>query len=522
MNNPLLRFYHRLPAPARSLAATVHGWYLQRWRYGPETEQQVREALERERWSAERWRQWREERLAYVLHRAATRVPYYREWWAARRRRGDRASHELLENWPILDKDAVQDNALAFVADDCHVHASRARPARDDQGSWELLENWPILEKDTLRDNPRAFVADDCDVRYMSREQTSGTTGKPLVLWRSQRAIQQLYALSGARTRVWHGLTRNDRWAIIGGQLVIPVEQRRPPFWVWNAALRQLYLSSYHLAPDLIPHYLDALVRYGIVYLYGYASSISVLAHEALRLGRTDVRLRVVIAASEPLLAHQREAIAAAFGCAVRETYGMTEMVAAASECPSGTLHQWPEVGAIEVLADGRPAAPGASGELVCTGLMNIDMPLIRYRVGDSGRLGDPAAPCACGRTLPAIAGVHGRTNDLLITRDGRRIYWLNPVFYGLPLREAQIVQERLDRLRVRYAPAPGFSADTAREIRARLGSRMGAIEVEFEEVPVVPRSAAGKLRAIVCELSPGEKAAALDRGRNGPARPGP
>src|SRR5207249_4102303 len=160
----------------------------------------------------------------------------------------------------------------------------------------------------------------------------------PLVLWRSRRTLEQLYALSAARTRLWHGVTGNDRWAMLGGQLVVPVEQARPPFWVWNAALRQLYLSSYHLARELIPYYLDALARYRIVYLYGYASSMTALALEALRLGRRDLRLRVAITNSEPLLKHQRAAIADAFGCPVRETYGMAETVAAASECDAGAL----------------------------------------------------------------------------------------------------------------------------------------------------------------------------------------
>ena len=108
--------------------------------------------------------------------------------------------------------------------DDCDVRRPTARPPTDDRGSWELLQNWPILEKDTLRENPRAFVADDCDVRRMFREQTSGTTGKPLILWRSHRTLQELYALSGARTRLWHGVTRDDRWAMLGGQLVVPVD----------------------------------------------------------------------------------------------------------------------------------------------------------------------------------------------------------------------------------------------------------------------------------------------------------
>ena len=80
----------------------MRGLYLSSWRYGPESERLVEEALEREGWSPARWRSWQEERLAYVLHRAITQVPYYRAQWAERRRHGDGSSSELLENWPIL------------------------------------------------------------------------------------------------------------------------------------------------------------------------------------------------------------------------------------------------------------------------------------------------------------------------------------------------------------------------------------------------------------------------------------
>src|SRR5207247_6847500 len=89
---------------------------------------------------------------------------------------------------------------------------------------------------------------------------------------------------------------------------------------------------------------------YRVKYVLGYASALDALAREAVAAGRTDVRLAVAIANAEPLLEHQREAISAAFGCPVRETYGMAETVAAASECEFGVLHQWPEVGWIEVL----------------------------------------------------------------------------------------------------------------------------------------------------------------------------
>ena len=216
MNDWILDLYHNLPGPVRSIAASLRGYYLRSWRYNQKTARAAEEALEREQWSDGRWDSWQKNRLSFVLHRAATRVPYYREYWANRRRRGDLAS-------------------------------------------WEYLENWPILEKEHVRDNPSAFMADDCDIRRMFREHTSGTTGKPLNLWWSMETVREWYALVEARCRYWNGVSRHNRWGMIGGQLVTPVSQRDPPFWVWNKGLNQLYMSSYHLAPDLLGSYLDAM-----------------------------------------------------------------------------------------------------------------------------------------------------------------------------------------------------------------------------------------------------------------------
>jgi phenylacetate-CoA ligase len=288
----------------------------------------------------------------------------------------------------------------------------------------------------------------------------------------------------------------------MGGQLVTPVAQRRPPFWVWNVAMRQLYMSSYHLAPDLIPHYLDALRRYKVVFLAGYSSSVHALAQQVVRSGRRDLAMQAVYTNAEPLDQEQRHTITTAFQCPVRETYGMVETVAAASECPSGRLHQWPEIGHIEVDQD---------GELLCTGLLNPDMPLIRYRVGDRGRLASEPRVCECGRSLPLIAHIEGRTDDLLFTPDGRSIGRLSQVGKGINgLRESQIIQEQRDLLRVRVALAPGFAPDYANVLTERVRERMGDVRVVVEKVEEIPRSRNGKLRAVVCNLPVDERHALL------------
>ncbi|MGO8762186.1 MAG: phenylacetate--CoA ligase family protein [Desulfobaccales bacterium] len=455
----LLLLYHRLPYPLKVLAASFQGYGLRRRRYGAETERLVEEAITREKWSATQWQAWLGERLAMVLSRAATQVPYYREQWAQRRRQGDLAS-------------------------------------------WEYLENWPILEKEPLRANPRAFVAEDCNTQRMIPYHTSGTSGKPLTLWRSPATERAYYALFEARNRRWHGVTFHDRWAILGGKLVTPVWQRRPPFWVWNAGLNQLYMSSYHLAPDLIPFYLDALVRHRVKYIWGYTSSLYALALEILALKRQDIKLTVAIANAEPVFDYQRQSIGAAFQCPLRENYGMTELVAGAMECLHGTLHLWPEVGVIEVLEGENPLPPGNTGDMVGTSLINQDMPLIRYRVGDRGALSDGQTSCPCGRTLPVLALVEGRIDDVLFTTDGRRIGRLDPVFKGdLPIREAQIIQESLRRIRVHYVPMPQFTARHARSLIEQLQARLGPVEIILHEVTEVPREPSGKFRAVVCKI---------------------
>jgi phenylacetate-CoA ligase len=465
MQHRMLQMYHRLPASWRSVAATMRGTYLRAWRYGPESERLIAEAIERDTWPIARWEAWRENRLAEVLHRAATRVPYYRAQWSARRRAGDR------------------------------------RP-------WDVLANWPILEKDELRRHARAFVADDCNPRQMFHEVTSGTTGKPVEVWWSRDAVRGWYALLDARCRHHFGVTRHDRWAMLGGQLVTAVSQQEPPFWVWNRALNQLYMSSYHLAPSLAPAYLDALTRYRITHLFGYTSSLYALALEVRRQRRHDLTMAVTITNAEPVYPHQREVIRDAFG-SVCETYGQTEIVACASECDAGGLHIWPEVGHIEIVRGSATVLAGQSGELVGTSLLNLDMPLVRYRVGDSATLAPRMATCACPRTLPLMQHVDGRTDDVLFTVDGRRVGRLDTVFKSdCHIQEAQIVQESLRRVRLRYVPAAQFTARDARGLAESLRDRLGDIDVVLEPVRDIPRSSRGKFRAVVCALPDAERRA--------------
>lgn len=463
MNRLLLGTYHRLPYAGRLVAASLWGRYLKYWRYGRQTDDWVEAALEREAEDSAFWSRWQEERTARLLHRAATQVPYYRDLWAKRRQRGDTRS-------------------------------------------WEVLSHWPLLNKQTVRRQPEAFLADDRHGPLL-RVNTSGSTGTPLTLWRSRLTSIAWYALVEARLRRWNGVSRQQPWALLGGRLVARGARRRPPFWVWSSSLHQLYLSAFHLAPAHADDYLAALRRYRVGHLLGYASAMSSLAHIVAAAGLQAPSLTVIINNGEPLFDSQRSRLESVFRAPVRDTYGMAEIACAASECSAGKLHLWPEVGLTEVLADreDQPLAKGRTGRMVCTGLLNEDMPLIRYETGDRGTLESDEDACACGRRLPVLARVAGRLEDLVLTPDGRRIGRFDAVFRGhLPIREAQVVQDRLDRVRARIVPARGFGPKCEREVERRLLLRLGpAMGVEVETVDHLEREASGKLRSVISEIGP-------------------
>jgi phenylacetate-CoA ligase len=455
----LIDLYHRLPPRLQSWAASIYGYRLHRMRYGPDTDPMVEDALALERLPADHWRRRQAADSARMLRHAVEHVPYYRNLWVERRRQGFDPT---------------------------------------------VLADWPILEKDEIRKDPTAFLDDGARRSQLHPEHTSGTTSTPLHVWWSRRAVRRHFALFEARWRRWNGVTRHDRWALLGARFVVPISRRRPPYWVWNAGLNQLYLSSYHLSTATAPDYLEAMRRYGVRYIWGFPSSLHSLAVDFGPGGAQDLGLKVAISMSEYLSPVDRATISRAFGCPVRDTYGMAELVASGGECEAGAMHLWPESGVVEVVEGHTSVPPGTAGDLVCTGLLNDAMPLVRYRIGDRGALADDSLACSCGRTLPQLKSLEGRSEDVIFSVDGRRVARFDPIFKAdLPVREAQIIQDRLDSVRIRIVPMPGYDDGIAATIERGVRERLGDVAVHFETVPAIERTERGKFRAVVCALPP-------------------
>lgn len=443
--------YEHLPPPGRSLAASARGLQLRLTRYDGQLEERVAAAHERERWSLERWKIEIDHLLAERID-DARRARYYRE-------RGLSSSYGL---------DGV-----------------------------------PITPKGDLRADPGAFIVHRPGEKRVT-DRTSGTSGTPLVVTYDREAIRTWFALLEARLKRWHGVDSSSRWAMFGGQVVVPVTQSEPPFWVHNRPMRQLYVSTHHLSRQNTPAIAEALRRFGPRYLLGYPSSMAMFARFCLESDIDLPQVRVVLSNAETLTSTHREILETAFRAPVRNSYGMAEAVAGASECENGTMHLWPEVGILEVSNEAGiiSSTPGDEGRLLATGLLNKAMPLLRYELGDRGSV-PSQTNCPCGRTLPELGEIQGRTSDFLVTPDGRHVFWMNPIFAGLPIAEAQIRQDRADHVEVRVVPAGpwegAFSAELVRRCQGRLGD---AVAVDVSVIDEIERDANGKFRPVVSTVN--------------------
>lgn len=454
----LNQIYARLPVAAQHGAVSAYGLYWNWLRFGAGHADYVQGYQEREKFSAAQWSDWQQQRLRVLLTAAATQVPYYIEVWSESEKRAANAGQ--LAELPLLSKEAIRKDHKAFLRRDL-------RPGH-------------------------------CQVAY-----TSGSTGTPITSIRTIQEVRDSMALREARSAGWANVSFRLPRATFSGRMVEPQLLSRGPFYRYNLAERQVYLSAFHLRPESAAAYVEAFWKHRIQWLTGYAFSHYTLAKMVLEQKLRAPRMRAIITQSEKVTPEMRRVLEAAYRCRVFEEYSTVENVSFASECEQGKLHVSPDAGVVEILkSDGTPCQPGEVGEVVATSLTRRYQIFIRYRLGDLAEWDSDG--CACGRSMPVIKEVVGRVEDAVLGPDGRCLVRFHGIFINQPnIREGQIVQEALDRILVRVAPTQDFGKSDQQDIESRVKQRLGPqVRVTVETVDQIPRTRAGKFKAVVSLLN--------------------
>ncbi len=215
--------------------------------------------------------------------------------------------------------------------------------------------------------------------------------------------------------------------------------------------------------------------------------------------------LRKVFTGGEVLDESLRKQTRDILGVEIADNYGMTELFPA-WQCPAGSYHVNAEHVILELLDDeGRPVKPGELGRVVATTLENYLAPLIRYDLNDYALAVE--GDCGCGRTLPIIGKVVGRSMNLFWLRNGQILLpWR---FYdhleGLgKVRQLQLVQRAFDHFIVRFVREEPLAPEVEAAIKKRIADSLGGeVTVDLEKVSEIPRTKRGKYMAALCEIAP-------------------
>ncbi len=270
--------------------------------------------------------------------------------------------------------------------------------------------------------------------------------------------------------------------------------------------LNQLVLNAFAMSPERMDHYLDAMESFQPRSIYGYTSSVALLAAHARERGRRPrlPKLKVVCTTGEPLYDHQRNLLSEVFGVSVANEFGSRDIGFTAHETPHGQMLLMSESIILEVLdADGNPVAPGEMGEAVMTGLCSEAQPFIRYRTGDMVRMSPE--PDKDGRGLHVIAEVMGRQTDFLVRADGTIMHALAGIYILRAVEgvgEFKLIQhDKLD-LEVLVVPNNRWQADMTDAIESGLHQRLGQdVHIRVRLLDTIPPEASGKHRYVVSHV---------------------
>ncbi len=364
------------------------------------------------------------------------------------------------------------------------------------------LGRLPLLTKSIIRTNTDALQSDNA--QNLTRYNTGGSSGEPLVFFIGKGRKSHDVAAKWRATR-WWGVDIGDPEIVIWGSPIELGTQDRLRN-LRDRVLRTKLLPAFEMSEQKIDGFLAEIRAMRPKMLFGYPSALSHIARHAQANGvcMDDLDMRVAFVTSERLYDDQRAQISTTFGCPVANGYGGRDAGFIAHECPEGGMHITAEDIIVEIIdVQGNPLPPGESGEIVVTHLATHDFPFIRYRTGDMAILHDQ--PCACGRGLPLIREIQGRSTDFIVARNGTVMHGLALIYIlrDLPQIEAfKIVQESLEETYVLLVSKTHLGPALLQQIEQAFKARLGqSVNIVVEQVAQIPGEKSGKFRYVVSKV---------------------
>lgn len=388
------------------------------------------------------------------------------------------------------------------------IFEQRALKPDDIESSRDLVK-LPILTKRLIRDNFSDLVARGFPKRELITCYTGGSTGEPLRFYGARKDIHGWGCAAGLRAYGWVGYEVGAKCALLCEKS--PYESTTARFSrITRHFLERIVLfDALEISEEKLPLFAKRLEGFQGGFIKGYPTAIYLLARFIEREGQPKIRPKAIIAVGEELSDFQRELFSKVFECDVYVYYGSVEVQAIASECSQHSgYHISAENIVVEIVDDeGKPVPAEGEGRILLTSLHSYAMPFIRYEIGDIGMISDRA--CPCGRGLPLLAAIQGRTADVIFTRSGKAIPGVTlpfRVFVFLGVEEFQIVQETYEKVVIKVVLGREYPRDNldevVRKIVGQFRPALGEdVEIVTEFVDQIPSTRRGKRRFVISNV---------------------
>ena len=408
-------------------------------------------------WSTDRLADLQLQRLRDLLQDVAVNVPYYRDLFAQ----------------TGLDPASIQG-----ISD---------------------LQRLPFLTKSVIRANTDALK--HVDAQGLSRFNTGGSSGEPLIFFIGTKRVSHDVAAKWRATRWWDVDIGDPEIVVWGSPIELGKQDRIKQ--VRDTLMRTQLLPAFEMSEAKLDGFIATIRRAKPRMLFGYPSALTHIAKHAQKrnVAMTDLGIKVAFVTSERLYDEQRSTISEVFGCKVANGYGGRDAGFIAHECPEGNMHLTADDIVVEIVDEqGKVLPAGQAGEIVVTHLSTNDFPFIRYRTGDIGVLGSTA--CKCGRGLPILQYIQGRSTDFVVTADGTVMHGLALIYIlrDLPgVKSFKVIQETRAFTRVLLVTDKTFAPDSVAQIVSGFKQRLGAdVSIAVDLVEIIVAEKSGKFRYII------------------------
>ncbi|MGQ0569120.1 MAG: phenylacetate--CoA ligase family protein [Armatimonadota bacterium] len=348
------------------------------------------------------------------------------------------------------------------------------------------LARLPLISRADLRAAfPDGLIAEGRSSDEAFLVETSGSTGVPVRVFKDWAALCAVAA--------WSSPVMLKRWWGTWGLRMMTLLLRQAHS-IESALVGALprFLLRVHAGDALASpdEHLNQISRVRPDILVTYPTVLKTLATKILEERRRVPQPRLLVTTAEMLDRHTRRLIAQVFTGHLVDIYASTETGFVALECLKGGLHVNSPRVIVEVLRDGRPAAPGEPGTVVVTDLTSSICPIIRYEgLGDVARWS--SGTCPCGRHFPLLEVVEGRRADAFVLPDGRVLHPFtlsHAMVHFAGIQRFQIVQEATNKVRVLIVPNGQGPTDLAVRVDREFSELLGAgVDVAVETVQDIP-----------------------------------